>query len=350
VAVTGALVAAATPRAVWYLSRGAGAVALLGLTATVVLGIVDVRRFTAPRWPRFVVDALHRDIALVSLAVLAVHIVTAVIDSFAPIRLVDAVLPFASPYRPLYLGLGALALDLLVALTITSLLRRRLGYRAWRGVHWAAYACWPLALVHGLGSGSDTRVVWMQALTVACIAAVLAAIAWRARPRGPVLAGVGAAALLLGGWVAQGPLQSGWARRAGTPSSLLPGTAVAAVPAATATAAPTRFNATLSGTLAQRAGGSRTTIDIALRLAGGASGTLNLHLSGDATPGGVLMRSSRVTLGTGGDPYSGRVTALSGQRVGALVSRADGTRLRLDIQLAINGSSVTGAMAAEPGA
>ena len=70
-------------------------------------------------------------------------------------RLVDVVVPFVGAYRPFWLGLGALALDLLAALIVTSLLRARIGLRAWRAVHWVAYACWPVALVHGLGTGSD---------------------------------------------------------------------------------------------------------------------------------------------------------------------------------------------------
>jgi Ferric reductase like transmembrane component len=353
--------AAATPRAVWYLSRGAGAVALLGLTATVVLGVVDVRRVSAPRWPRFLLDGVHRDLSLVSLAVIVVHVATAVIDSFAPIALADAVLPFASAYRPLWLGLGALAFDLLLALTLTSLLRRRLGYRAWRAVHWAAYACWPLALVHGLGTGSDVRAAWLTALTLVCVAAVLAAVAWRVstgatRRRAPILAGVAAACLALAAWAQQGPLHSGWARRAGTPLALLPHTALAAAPSATATATPAalprRFTATLTGTVDQRrsADGSRATVDLALTLAGGASGALDLHLSGPAVAGGVRLRSSRVTLGPAGSPqlYQGEITQLAGQRVAAVVQRADGRELRLEIRLAIAGGSVTGALAAEP--
>jgi sulfoxide reductase heme-binding subunit YedZ len=228
--MTGAALAAATPRAIWYLSRGAGAVTLVALTATVVLGVADVRRVRSRRWPRFVLDTLHRDLALIALAVLALHVTTAVIDSFAPIALVDAFLPFVSRYRPLWLGLGTLALDVLLAVTLTSLLRRRLGYGAWRAVHWAAYACWPLALVHGLGTGSDVRVAWLLALTLACLLAVLGAVAWRvatgsARGRVPLLGAIAAACLLLAGWVQQGPLQPGWARRAGTPVGLLPASA-----------------------------------------------------------------------------------------------------------------------------
>src|SRR5947207_5931875 len=132
-------------------------------------------RFAAPRWPRFAIDSIHRDLSLLVLVVLAIHIVTSVLDGFAPITLLDGVLPFLSAYRPLWLGLGTLAFDLLLAIAITSVIRRRLGYRAWRAVHWLAYASWPVAVLHGLGTGTDAKFGWMLALTFTCIALVLAA-------------------------------------------------------------------------------------------------------------------------------------------------------------------------------
>ena len=160
------LAAATNSKAIWYLTRGTGMVSLVLLTASVALGIAEVVRFATPRWPRFVVAALHRNISLLATAFLAVHIITAVADSFAPIRIVDVFVPFVGTYRPLWLGLGAVGLDLLLALVISSLLRERIGYKAWRAVHWAAYACWPVALLHGLGTGSDTRVRWAVFINV----------------------------------------------------------------------------------------------------------------------------------------------------------------------------------------
>src|ERR1700760_3940158 len=125
-----------SPSAYWYLARGTGAVSLVLLTGSVVLGILGSVRFAAPRWPRFAIDAVHRDLSLLVLGVLAIHIVTSVLDGFAPIRLFDARIPFVTPYRPLWMGLGTLAFDLLLAIAITSLIRRRLGYRTWRAGHW----------------------------------------------------------------------------------------------------------------------------------------------------------------------------------------------------------------------
>ena len=155
--------AALGPSAYWYLTRGTGAVALVLLTVSVVIGIAGSLRVTIYNWPRFAIDAVHRDVSLLAIVLLAVHIVTSVLDGFAPISLTAAVIPFISSYRPFWLGLGALAFDLLLAIAITSLVRRRLGYQRWRAIHWLAYASWPIAVLHGLGTGTDTKVWWMLA-------------------------------------------------------------------------------------------------------------------------------------------------------------------------------------------
>ena len=214
--------------ALWYLTRATGGVALVLLTVTLVLGIVDVTRVSSDRVPRFVVDAVHRTASLFVVLLVAIHVLTAVLDSFAPIRLADAFIPFGGPYRPVWVGLGALSFDLLLALTITSLLRGRIGVRAWRAVHWAAYACWPFAFMHSLGTGSDVRPGWMLWLSLLCAAAVAFAVLARAAASytaGVAVTGVTAvlavAGLALALWIPSGPLADGWAKKAGTPPSLL---------------------------------------------------------------------------------------------------------------------------------
>src|SRR4051794_14875550 len=116
----------------WYFTRASGAASLVLLTLTLVLGVVDVGRWASPRFPRFITDRLHRTVSLLVVVFVAAHVLPAVLDSFAPVRLLDAVVPFGSAYRPLWLGLGAVALALLLALAVTSLLRDRLGMRTWR--------------------------------------------------------------------------------------------------------------------------------------------------------------------------------------------------------------------------
>lgn len=213
----------------WYLTRGSGAVSLVLLTVSVVIGIAAIARLRAPGVPRFMVDGLHRTASLLAVAFLALHVITSVLDSFAPISLLDAIIPFTGVYRPLWLGLGAVALDLLLAVTITSLLRARLGHGAWRGIHWLAYAAWPVAVVHGFGTGSDSRQAWMLAIAIVCIVTVLGGLVVRALVGWPAnapwrvgalgLTTVFAVGLII--WLPGGPLAKGWARRAGTPASLL---------------------------------------------------------------------------------------------------------------------------------
>jgi len=163
----------------WYATRAAGLVVLLLLTASVLLGLLAAGRFASPAWPRFVTQGLHRNLSLLSLAFLSVHVGTTVIDTYTSIPVTAAVIPFASDYKPLWLSLGAVATDLLLALIATSLIRTRLGHRAWRRAHWLAYACWPAALAHGLGIGTDRRTTWVLAVTICCAATVLCAGIWR---------------------------------------------------------------------------------------------------------------------------------------------------------------------------
>ena len=157
------ILAASTGSALWYLARGTGLVSIVLLTVVMVLGVTEVQRWAREGWPRLVIAGLHKNVSLLVVAFLGVHIASSVLDSFVPISLLDAFVPFTSPYRPIWLGLGALSFDLLLALVITSLLRGRIGHRTWRTIHWAAYASWPIAFVHGLGTGSDGRVGWVVA-------------------------------------------------------------------------------------------------------------------------------------------------------------------------------------------
>jgi sulfoxide reductase heme-binding subunit YedZ len=232
-------------KALWYLARGTGIVSLSLLTAVLVLGIA-AHSGSGARVPRFAVTLLHRNLSLLVVLFLLVHIATSVLDPFAAIAWSDAVVPLSASYRPLWLGLGALGFDLLLALAITSLLRVRLGLRTWRSIHWLAYACWPVALVHGLGTGSDVRSPWLLVLVAASVASVVVAacvrlttaqsldLPWRVAAGAIVLLGP----LLLAGWLESGPLQPGWARHAGTPAPLLRHTALPAAGAAAVIALP----------------------------------------------------------------------------------------------------------------
>jgi sulfoxide reductase heme-binding subunit YedZ len=156
----------------WYTTRGAGVVSLLLLSAVVVLGVLSVRRFETAGWPRFLTVGLHRNLSLLAVVFLLIHIVTAVVDPFTNLGWAAAAIPFSSYYRTFWLGLGTVAAELMAAIVVTSLLRRWIGAWAWRLVHWLAYASWPIAVVHGWGTGTDSGAAWLLAIQVLCILAV----------------------------------------------------------------------------------------------------------------------------------------------------------------------------------
>lgn len=162
----------------WYLNRGTGLVLLVVFTLTLVLGVLSTGR-GGRIWPRFATQATHRGLSLLTTLLLAGHAVTAVVDEFVDIRWWQALVPFGGSYRPLYLGLGALALDLTVAVGLTSLLRKRLGERAWRLVHLTSYLAWGAAVVHTLGIGTDAATPLGRPVVLACVGALLLAAALR---------------------------------------------------------------------------------------------------------------------------------------------------------------------------
>jgi sulfoxide reductase heme-binding subunit YedZ len=172
----------------WYIDRGSGLAALLLLTTSVVLGVVSVARVHSQRWPRFALAQLHRNLSLLALTFGAVHVLTSVIDSYVPISVADAFIPFVAAYKPFWLALGTIGADLMLAVLITTALRRRLGFRAWRTVHLLSYACWGTSVIHSVGIGSDARsAIWGVMILAACIGAVGGAIVQRTAPTYPPL-------------------------------------------------------------------------------------------------------------------------------------------------------------------
>jgi predicted ferric reductase len=164
---------------VWYLMRATGVVSLVLLTAVMVLGIGTVQRWRPPNAPAFVTAGMHRSISLLSVVFVGVHVVTAVVDPYATVSAIATVVPFVGSSQPLWIGLGAVSLDLVLALIASSLLRRRLGARAWRAVHWTAYLCWPVAAVHSLGIGTDVGTTWLRIIVAVCAGSLALAVATR---------------------------------------------------------------------------------------------------------------------------------------------------------------------------
>jgi DMSO/TMAO reductase YedYZ heme-binding membrane subunit len=167
--------------ALWYATRASGLMALVLLTVTMVLGLTTATRARARNWPGFAQQEIHRRISILAVVFLGIHVVTSVLDTYVNISWAAIVVPFTSRYSALWVGIGAVALDLMLAVFVTSLLRSRMRPGTWRAVHWLAYLSWPVALAHTFGMGTDSRERWVVALGVACVLAVAAALVWRLR-------------------------------------------------------------------------------------------------------------------------------------------------------------------------
>jgi DMSO/TMAO reductase YedYZ heme-binding membrane subunit len=366
------MVVAAAPSPYWFITRATGVVALLLLSASVALGVAGVRRMAFGN-TRFVVDALHRSASLLAVVFVSIHVVTTLLDGFAPIGIVDVVVPFHSAYRPVWLGLGAIGLDLMAAVTITSLLRDRVGYRAWRAIHWLAYLGWPLALVHSYGTGTDPKTHWMLVVTAICVAVVLMAVVARATAGWPAhlparLTALATAALFPLGlmtWLLPGPLASGWALRAGTPPALVASARAAAALSGRAGSGASRGGARVRSLVVrasfrgrvrqQQLGPGAAVVDISLVVDDPRLRHVHIRIEGQAIPGGgVDMSDSQVSAGPTSNPdrFSGRVTALSGPTIQASLSDATGAAVALaaELQAQGRGGSATGLLTARSSA
>ncbi len=374
--LTSVVVPVSGGKALWYLTRSTGLVAFVLLTATVVIGVVASVGWTTERWPRFLSQAVHRNLSLFCVGFVGIHVVTTVSDGYVPIGFADAFIPFRTPYRPLWVGLGALTFDLLLAVLVTSALRRRIGFASWRFVHWLAYLCWPIALFHALGSGTDSSLPLILLVDVVCTGAVLVVVAWRLvtgrtfslAQRAGAAGVTGVLVLGLAVFAVAGPLRPGWSHRAGTSAALLAQLAKRSGGAATATAptgtptttTPTSesggavpvapFTDSLSGTQTTTTPDAQGTVQVtlAIHLHDASSTPLTVVLVGTAVAGGgVSMSSGSVTLGGA----HGVVTALQGNSVSATLNAVHPLALVLTLSVdqatgtlsgTVTGSSVHG--------
>jgi len=165
----------------WFLNRGTGAAVLVLLTATVALGILTGRPIRS-RWiPGFVTRQLHRNIAVIATVLVLLHALSAVVDTYVDIRWWQVISPVGATYRPFWLGLGSLALDIMLVVALSSALRARLTPRVWRAIHLSGYLTWPVALVHSYGTGTDSKDSWARWLALSCAAAIVLAATARLR-------------------------------------------------------------------------------------------------------------------------------------------------------------------------
>jgi methionine sulfoxide reductase heme-binding subunit len=165
----------------WYATRASGIVALVLLTATMLLGLAATNRRRTGNWPGFAQQEIHRRISMLSVVFVGIHVLTSVLDTYVHIGWAAIVVPFTSPYSRLWVGIGTVALDLMLAVFVSSLLRQRMRASTWRAVHWLAYLSWPVAVAHTFGMGTDAREPWVIGLGVACTLSVVVALAWRMR-------------------------------------------------------------------------------------------------------------------------------------------------------------------------
>ena len=166
----------------WYIARSSGIVAYLLLSSSVVLGALMAGR-TKFTWPRFAVEEVHRFLALLSGVFIVVHGLALLLDTVVPISLTQAIVPFASPYRPFAVGLGVLAAELAAAVGITNLFRSRLPRKLWRRAHYLTLAVWGLATVHGFLAGTDRFDPWFAAIAMGTVSAVAIVLFTRFSPR-----------------------------------------------------------------------------------------------------------------------------------------------------------------------
>jgi len=332
----------------WDTARAGGFAAYVLLTLAVAVGLVLRNRWQSTRWPRLVTNEVHGYLSLLALVFIVLHVLAVLVDPFTKFGLGEVLVPLASHYRPLWMGLGTVALYLLLAVWISSKLRTRIGYRTWRGIHVLAYAVYGAATVHGLGTGTDTRTPWalaLYALSVLLVAALagfrLLVPPSRTDRRRPVLAGAGAVALVAAAaWTVVGPLAPHWGARAGGTSGSTRATRLA--PAPVRTAAPRvsgivrlPFRATFSGSIEQQPvdAAGRITIRIDGALRGATRDHLEIYLRGvPLEDGGVAMEQSRVRMGAETALYKGEIVALKGPELIAAL-RSDSQRLRLGITL-----------------
>jgi methionine sulfoxide reductase heme-binding subunit len=198
----------------WYTARAAGVVAYVLISFAVVLGTTMAGKKTLKRWPKFALEDVHRFTGLLVGAFVTIHVATIAVDSWLPFSVASIAIPLLSRYRPIWVALGIVAAELLVALAVSNHYRRRLPYRTWRRLHYLNLAVWVAATLHGIGSGTDRSSPWLLVIYAVAVASVTTAVTvrllrLRTTPVRPVLAGAGVAvagvALVLG--LGLGPLR-----------------------------------------------------------------------------------------------------------------------------------------------
>ena len=338
----------------WDTARAGGFAAYALLTLAVAVGLILRSRWHSERWPRMVTNELHGYVSLLALVFLALHILAVAIDPFTRFGLAELLVPLTSHYRPLWMGLGIVALYLLLAVWVTTLLRRRIGHQVWRRIHGLAFVVYAAATLHGLGTGSDTRTLWGTAVYVSSVTLVawlaarrlLVPVGSGGRPRPILAAAAGIGTVAACAWAVTGPYAAHWGAHAGG-KHVRQAQVAAAAPRPRRQVARQRlpsplvrppFTARFAGRVlvAPMDQNGRITVRIDGALSGGTRDHLEILLHGvPLEDGGVVMEQSRVRMGTTTALYEGKVTALHGTLLIAAV-RSSRQRLRLGINLQLS--------------
>jgi hypothetical protein len=200
----------------WYVARAGGVVAYVLLSAVVAVGITMAGKKSMRRWPKFAMEDVHRFGGILVGTFVIIHVVSVAIDSYLPFSLLSLIVPLAGHYRPVWTSLGIVAAELLLALAVANHYRNsRISYSFWRKAHYANFAVWGAATLHGLGSGTDRSTPWLLTIYAISVGTVCGLIAWRVLRRsnpspqvlrmGPATAA--ALAVVLVAALAAGPLQ-----------------------------------------------------------------------------------------------------------------------------------------------
>jgi DMSO/TMAO reductase YedYZ heme-binding membrane subunit len=255
--------------ALWYAERASGIVAYLLLTVLVVLGLTLSSRARSRAWPAFAIEDVHRFVGILAGVFIALHVSLMAIDSFLPFSLTQILVPFTATYRPLATGLGTVALELVLAVAISNVLRRRIGRRTWRALHYLGFGVWAAATAHGLLAGTDRHDSWLLAIDVAAVAAVVTGLVYRAaeaRPRLSSATGIGLAAAVV--VVAVLTLLP----QAPSPSNATVVQSVQSVPDA--------YSGSLTARIEQQVGDEESLLSISGRATGSASALVRIDLLG----------------------------------------------------------------------
>lgn len=329
----------------WEAARAGGLVAYGLLTLSVALGLVLGLRLGSRRWPRLVTNELHQFVSLATLIFAALHVLAVGIDPFTHFGPTDVLVPFASRYRPLWMGLGIVAFYLALAVWASTYLRARIGFRWWRRFHFATFLIYVAATAHGLATGTDTRTGWAAAI-YACSASCVAILVLRR-----LLASAGsrralvlpaAAAMALAGltWSIAGPFRQGWGRHHRTVALSIaqPSPQVRRAAKLRSGVVRTPFVASFKGRVSMEPPNAAGLVTVRIHgaLQGGTRDHLEILLHGaPLAGGGVQLAASRVLMGAATPLYKGVVSALDGQTIVATV-RSRHRAIRLSIVLHID--------------